>query len=171
MSFTTLEQYYRDYRVKNGQVPSEAVLNKGPMRLKREIRELESMLNIALGIDLPEWNQYTRYEVDEYISYNNQNYKSLLDGNFKHIPDESPMHWKPVNIIPLDSRYPVGSLQCLCVKRQIPGYLLCDGSEVLRNTYLYLFSVIGTSFGAGDGSTTFNLPKYNEPNKFYYIKY
>lgn len=38
------------------------------------------------------------------------------------------------------------------------GFLLCDGSPVSRTTYSELFSVIGTSFGTGDGSTTFNLP-------------
>lgn len=38
------------------------------------------------------------------------------------------------------------------------GYLLEDGSEVSRTTYADLFSVLGTTFGAGDGSTTFNLP-------------
>jgi len=37
-------------------------------------------------------------------------------------------------------------------------YLLCDGSAVSRETYADLFSVIGTTFGVGDGSTTFNLP-------------
>jgi microcystin-dependent protein len=39
-----------------------------------------------------------------------------------------------------------------------PGFLLCDGSAVSRTTYAALFAVIGTTFGAGDGSTTFNLP-------------
>lgn len=38
------------------------------------------------------------------------------------------------------------------------GYLLCDGSAVDRTTYATLFAVIGTTFGIGDGSTTFNLP-------------
>lgn len=38
------------------------------------------------------------------------------------------------------------------------GYLLEDGSAVSRTTYAALFSVIGTTFGAGNGSTTFNLP-------------
>ena len=38
------------------------------------------------------------------------------------------------------------------------GYLECDGSAVSRVDYSDLFSVIGTSYGAGDGSTTFNLP-------------
>lgn len=38
------------------------------------------------------------------------------------------------------------------------GYLLCDGSAVSRTTYSALFSAIGTTWGAGDGSTTFNVP-------------
>lgn len=38
------------------------------------------------------------------------------------------------------------------------GFLLCDGSPVSRTIYSELFSVIGTSFGSGDGITTFNLP-------------
>lgn len=38
------------------------------------------------------------------------------------------------------------------------GWLLCDGSAVSRATYARLFAVIGTGYGAGDGSTTFNLP-------------
>jgi len=38
------------------------------------------------------------------------------------------------------------------------GYLLCDGSAVSRTTYAALFAAIGTLWGVGDGSTTFNLP-------------
>lgn len=38
------------------------------------------------------------------------------------------------------------------------GYLSCDGSQVSRTTYKKLFDVIGTTYGAGDGSTTFTLP-------------
>lgn len=38
------------------------------------------------------------------------------------------------------------------------GYLLCDGSAVSRTTYAALFAVIGTTYGVGDGSTTFNVP-------------
>lgn len=38
------------------------------------------------------------------------------------------------------------------------GYLLCDGSAVSRTTYSDLYGVIGTKYGSGDGSTTFNLP-------------
>ena len=40
------------------------------------------------------------------------------------------------------------------------GFLLCNGAAVNRTTYANLFSAIGTTYGAGDESTTFNLPDY-----------
>lgn len=40
------------------------------------------------------------------------------------------------------------------------GYLECNGTAVSRTTYSALFAVLGTIYGAGDGSTTFNLPDY-----------
>ena len=38
------------------------------------------------------------------------------------------------------------------------GFLLCDGSAVSRTTYAALYAIVGTIWGVGDGSTTFNLP-------------
>ena len=38
------------------------------------------------------------------------------------------------------------------------GWLLCYGQAISRTTYANLFAAIGTSFGTGDGSTTFNVP-------------
>jgi microcystin-dependent protein len=38
------------------------------------------------------------------------------------------------------------------------GWLLCDGTAVSRTTYLDLFNLVGTTYGVGDGSTTFNTP-------------
>ena len=40
------------------------------------------------------------------------------------------------------------------------GYLNCNGTAVSRTTYSTLFAVVGTTFGTGDGTTTFNLPNY-----------
>jgi len=40
------------------------------------------------------------------------------------------------------------------------GYFICEGQEVSRTMYASLFSVIGTMYGAGNGSTTFNLPNF-----------
>lgn len=55
---------------------------------------------------------------------------------------------------------PTGSMQPFAgVAANIPaGWLLCNGAAVNRIEYAALYSVIGTIWGAGDGSTTFNLP-------------
>lgn len=54
---------------------------------------------------------------------------------------------------------PIGSMIPFGSQENIPSnWKICDGSEVSRTTYADLFTVIGTSYGAGDGSTTFNLP-------------
>ena len=42
------------------------------------------------------------------------------------------------------------------------GFLLCNGAEVSRTTYATLFSIIGTTYGSGDGSTTFALPNLTD---------
>ena len=38
------------------------------------------------------------------------------------------------------------------------GFLECDGTAVSRTTYADLFAIVGTTYGAGDGSSTFNVP-------------
>ena len=42
------------------------------------------------------------------------------------------------------------------------GYLNCDGAAVSRSTYSALFAVIGTTYGTGDGSSTFNVPSLTD---------
>ena len=53
---------------------------------------------------------------------------------------------------------PSGSVFCMAVATVPSGYLECDGDEVSRTTFAALFAVIGTAYGTGNGSTTFNLP-------------
>lgn len=55
---------------------------------------------------------------------------------------------------------PVGSLVMYAGNTVPTKYLLCDGAAVARTTYKDLFAVIGTTYGVGDGSTTFNLPNF-----------
>jgi microcystin-dependent protein len=52
----------------------------------------------------------------------------------------------------------VGDLKFTAAPAVPPGWLLCYGQAVSRSTYSALYAVIGTTYGAGDGSTTFNLP-------------
>ena len=56
------------------------------------------------------------------------------------------------------STIPAGSVFDYAGTAAPSGYLLCFGQAVSRSTYSDLFTAIGTTFGSGDGSTTFNLP-------------
>ena len=53
---------------------------------------------------------------------------------------------------------PVGCVQAYAGNTLPTGWLLCDGSAVSRTDYADLYAVVGDTYGAGDGSTTFNLP-------------
>ena len=55
-------------------------------------------------------------------------------------------------------RVPAGAMFIWLTNTAPNGWLLCYGQAISRTTYAKLFSLIGTTFGIGDGSTTFNLP-------------
>lgn len=55
---------------------------------------------------------------------------------------------------------PVGGMLDWGTNTAPTGWALCDGSQKSRLTYKGLFDVIGTTYGAGDGSTTFNVPDF-----------
>ena len=65
------------------------------------------------------------------------------------------MDWAALVIPPA---VPTGSVHMFAMAAVPSGYLVCEGQNVSRTTYADLFSAIGTTFGAGDGSTTFALP-------------
>ncbi|MCZ4064118.1 tail fiber protein [Oxalobacter aliiformigenes] len=56
------------------------------------------------------------------------------------------------------SGVPVGTVVMFTAAEPPAGYLKCDGSAVGRETYPELYAAIGTTYGEGDGETTFNLP-------------
>lgn len=58
----------------------------------------------------------------------------------------------------LPVEHPVGSILLYAGSSAPVGWLFCDASAVSRTTYANLFAVLSTTFGVGDGSTTFNLP-------------
>jgi microcystin-dependent protein len=63
-----------------------------------------------------------------------------------------------INYVPIAP--PIGSITAYTLATSPPGWLICDGTAVSRVTYAALFAVIGTTFGTGNNSTTFNLPNY-----------
>lgn len=65
---------------------------------------------------------------------------------------DGDMDWKYL------SGVPIGTIEYFATPTPPVGYLKADGAAVGRATYPELFAAIGTTFGAGDGSTTFNVP-------------
>lgn len=63
----------------------------------------------------------------------------------------------------IDDTVPVGTIIFVAHNNQIKGrYLRVNGAVISRTTYAELFNAIGTTYGAGDGNTTFNLPDYRD---------
>lgn len=60
----------------------------------------------------------------------------------------------------LDDNVPVGTIAPFGGTTDPSYWLICDGRAISRTDYAALFGVIGTTYGAGDGSTTFNIPDF-----------
>lgn len=68
---------------------------------------------------------------------------------------------KVMNPTDIPDSTPPGTIMAFAGNSTPSGFLLCDGSAVSRTTYSKLYAVIGTTWGSGNGSTTFNLPSLN----------
>ena len=69
--------------------------------------------------------------------------------------DGTELEWEEIKI---EVEVPVGCIQYSGRSTVPEGWLVCDGSAIPRDEFANLFEAIGTTFGAGDGDTTFNLP-------------
>jgi microcystin-dependent protein len=63
------------------------------------------------------------------------------------------------NLQDIVNRSEVGAIKPWTKATAPDGYVLCNGAAISRTTYADLFGVIGTTYGAGDSSTTFNVPQ------------
>ena len=63
------------------------------------------------------------------------------------------------NLQDITNRSEVGAIKPWTKSTAPAGYVLCDGSAISRTDYADLFAVISTTYGAGNGSTTFNVPQ------------
>lgn len=108
-----------------------------------------------------------------YLKIKRKVVKKYMNVIGKYLKDESGNYISPIvsistifdennSSLRIDPGLPVGS-GCDYYGSTAPeGYLFADGSAVSRTEYAELFEVIGTTYGAGDGSTTFNLPDKRE---------
>jgi microcystin-dependent protein len=62
----------------------------------------------------------------------------------------------------IQARLPTGAILDYGGSSAPTGYVMADGSAISRATYADLFAVFGTTYGAGDGSTTFNVPNLRD---------
>jgi microcystin-dependent protein len=65
-----------------------------------------------------------------------------------------------LNTVNSSKNVPVASVISSAAPTAPEGYLFCNGQAIARETYSELFSIIGTTYGVGNGSTTFNIPDY-----------
>jgi hypothetical protein len=73
-------------------------------------------------------------------------------------PSSDTTHWQTYGQV---DGFDIGDLKFIAHNGAISDrWLLCDGSAISRTTYAELFAVIGTTYGVGDGTTTFNLPNF-----------
>ena len=57
------------------------------------------------------------------------------------------------------AQIPAGMVQAYAGSAAPTGWLKCNGAAISRTTYATLFAAIGTTYGSGDGSSTFNVPE------------
>lgn len=102
----------------------------------KKITDLQLRDNISDDLNFPSDDSLQSYRVtaEQFLTYVKQNImiKKLIGTTFGHNKSTAPTY-----------------------------ALACDGSAVSRTTYADLFGVIGTTFGTGDGSTTFNIPNFS----------
>ena len=94
------------------------------------------------------------YVAGRVISYNDNIYKCIQANGVSSTvvaPNSGTEYWQR-----LDGA--IGEIKWFAFNTAPDGYLVCNGANVSRTTYADLFNAIGTTFGEGDGSTTFALP-------------
>ena len=74
------------------------------------------------------------------------------------VPSADSTNWKKATA----TGFPVGIILPYASSGTPSGFLYCDGSAVSRTTYSALYAKIGTTYGSGDGSTTFNIPNLSD---------
>lgn len=101
-------------------------------------------------------------DVSNYIALSNAYTSFVANGTMSNVVNmatygSNTATWASNNIIPGASVMPSGSIVMFGGVTAPSGWLICDGSAVSRTAYAALYSIFGTIYGSGDG-TTFNLP-------------
>ncbi len=115
------------------------------------------MLSYILQEGIPEYDAGTTYYTNSYVQVSGALYRSKVDANLANTPASSPSQWDAC-IDLVSGGIVTGTITAYAGTTAPTGYLLCDGSAINRVTYANLFTVCSTTYGIGDGATTFNIP-------------
>lgn len=116
------------------------------------LRRLTTLMDMLEKNGVLPWCATTTYSAGaECKGSNGRTYYSLAGNNAGNDPTATSGYWAL-------SGTPVGAVFHFAAATPPAGFLECDGSEISRSAYAALFAAIGTTYGAGDGSTTFALP-------------
>jgi microcystin-dependent protein len=125
-----------------------------------QMNQLGQKINHCLQNGIAYWNNTTTYASGNMVTYSNDAWLCIT-ANTNSAPNLLNSNWVRV-LKNSDSASIgiVGEVRAIAHATVDTGWLLCDGSAISRVTYTNLFSRLGTLYGIGDGSTTFNLPDY-----------
>lgn len=129
------------------------------------LEDMNSVLHVAfhqlcylLQQGIPEWDEDTIYFANSFVQVDGQIYSSLTNDNQGNSPASNPSHWSTGIGAQNAPAREVGEIADFGMLTPPSGWLVCDGSAVSRTTYSALFAKIDTTWGVGNGTTTFNLP-------------
>lgn len=112
---------------------------------------------------IAEWDSETEYNKGSLVKvttgiYSNI-YKSITDNNIAHLTNDTT-YWSLYIADSNMAHYPIGDIRFSLNNSKLANEIFLEGQIVSRTTYASLFKIFGTTYGAGDGSTTFALPNF-----------
>lgn len=111
---------------------------------------------------IPSYNAAYDYIPGRVVLYTDNNLYKCIQANGANSTVVAPTdstYWSQIpTYTDLPDPIPAGVILTFGGSTVPEGFLLCNGAAISRTTYAKLFAAIGTLYGAGDGSTTFNLP-------------
>lgn len=112
------------------------------------------MIAYLFQAGIAEYDSGTTYYTNSIVQIAGQLFISLQDSNIGNTPSTSPTFWQSG----IPGAEAAGVIKQYAGSVAPTGYLICDGSAISRSTYAALFAICGTIYGAGNGTTTFNIP-------------
>ena len=95
------------------------------------------------------------------VTYRVKSNKADNTDNFVSNPAYIGDSWDVVSDTPQELLTYIGDIKASVRSSNHGNWFLCNGQAISRTTYATLFSIIGTTYGDGDGSTTFNIPDFS----------